>query len=216
MAAADRRRSIGPTAGLSPATTPHGPGWQTCPMSTRPPDDIALPTADENPLRVLVGSPAAGDVGDPAPDGVLLLDLGDDHPSRAGLLELRLWVRPAPAGEVITRCEVVVGAMHRGVEKLYEVRDYRQILMLADRHDWQAPAAAELTIALACERLLGLEVPERARWLRTLLAEHTRLLSHLGFLATCGVAPAGRRRSRSCANGSAGSSATGPGTGCIR
>ncbi|SDS48267.1 NADH-quinone oxidoreductase subunit D-related protein [Microlunatus soli] len=134
-------------------------------------------------LRVLIGSPAIGTVATPEPHGVLLLDLGADHPSRAGLLELRIWRGSDAAGTgVVERAEVVVGAMHRGVEKLYEVRDYRQILMLADRHDWQAPAAAELSIALACERLLGLQVPERATWLRTLLAEHTRLLSHLGFL----------------------------------
>src|SRR4051812_45105506 len=72
--------------------------------------------------------------------------------------------------------------MHRGAEKLFEVRDYRQIGMLADRHDWQAPFFGELGVALVCEQLLGLEVPLRATWLRTLLAEHTRLLSHLGFL----------------------------------
>ena len=72
--------------------------------------------------------------------------------------------------------------MHRGAEKLFEVRDYRQILMLADRHDWQAPFSGELGIALACEKMLGLEVPSRAVWLRTLLAEHTRIVSHLGFL----------------------------------
>lgn len=130
------------------------------------------------PTRVLIGSPAIGLVPDPPPKGVILLDLGPDHPSRAGLLELRIW----PEGELVGRAEVIVGAMHRGAEKLYEVRDYRQILMLADRHDWQAPAAAELAIALACEQLLGLEVPARAQWLRTLLAEHTRLTSHLGFL----------------------------------
>ncbi|GAB3920916.1 NADH-quinone oxidoreductase subunit D 1 [Microlunatus endophyticus] len=129
----------------------------------------------------MIGSPAVGLVADPAPGGVVLLDLGADHPSRAGLLELRVWPAaddPARVG----RAEVIVGAMHRGAEKLYEVRDYRQILMLADRHDWQAPAAAELAIALACEQLLGLEVPVRAVWLRTLLAEHTRIASHLGFL----------------------------------
>lgn len=131
-----------------------------------------------SPTRVLIGSPAVGLVPDPPPPGVILLDLGPDHPSRAGLLELRIW----PEGDVVGRAEVIVGAMHRGAEKLYEVRDYRQILMLADRHDWQAPAAAELAIALACEQLLGLEVPTRARWLRTLLAEHTRITSHLGFL----------------------------------
>ncbi len=135
-----------------------------------------------SPLRVLVGSlspgvlPSAVDA--EPPQGTILLDLGPDHPSRAGLLELRLWTTDT----TITSAEVVVGAMHRGAEKLFEVRDYRQILMLADRHDWQAPFAGELGVALTCERMLGLEVPERATWLRTLLAEHTRIISHLGFL----------------------------------
>lgn len=138
-----------------------------------------MPTA----LRVLVGSlgagvlPTGGATG--PPEGTVLLDLGPDHPSRAGLLELRLWT----SGDTVSSAEVVVGAMHRGVEKLFEVRDYRQILMLADRHDWQAPLAGELAVAAVCEHLLNLEVPSRAVWLRTLLAEHTRLLSHLGFLA---------------------------------
>ncbi|MGI8459289.1 MAG: NADH-quinone oxidoreductase subunit D [Propionibacteriaceae bacterium] len=137
------------------------------------------------PLRVLVGALGPGVLptarveppGAPAA-GTVLLDLGPDHPSRAGLLELRLWV----AEGVIVEADVVVGALHRGAEKLFEVRDYRQILMLADRHDWQAPFAGELGIALATEQVLGLEVPSRAVWLRTLLAEHTRVASHLGFL----------------------------------
>lgn len=133
-------------------------------------------------LRVLVGSLGPGVLPGPAtsapPDGTILLDLGPEHPSNAGLVELRLWVQ----GGTVSTAQVVVGAMHRGVEKLFEVRDYRQVLALADRHDWQAPYAAELTVALACEQMLGLELPERALWLRTLLAEHTRVLSHLGFL----------------------------------
>jgi NADH-quinone oxidoreductase subunit D len=134
------------------------------------------------PLHVLVGSlgrgvlPSAVDT--EPPEGTVLLDLGPDHPSNAGLLELRLWTQDG----MISRAEAVVGAMHRGAEKLFEVRDYRQIGMLADRHDWQAPFAGELLVALAGEQLLGVEVPERATWLRTLLAEHTRILSHLGFL----------------------------------
>jgi NADH-quinone oxidoreductase subunit D len=94
------------------------------------------------------------------------------------LIELRLWAED----DVITTARVVVGAMHRGVEKLFEVRDYRQILMLADRHDWQAPFFGELAVALVCEQMMGLAVPGRAIWLRTLLAEHTRILSHCGFL----------------------------------
>jgi NADH-quinone oxidoreductase subunit D len=132
-------------------------------------------------LRVLVGSLSRGVLPDAAgepPAGTLLLDLGPDHPSSAGLLELELWTE----GERVSAARVRVGAMHRGAEKLFEVRDYRQIAMLADRHDWQAPFAGELGVALVCEQLLGLEVPERARWLRTLLLEHTRVLSHLGHL----------------------------------
>ncbi len=120
------------------------------------------------PLRVLVGSLARGVLpaltGDP-PAGTVLLDLGPDHPSQAGLLELDLWVEDG----TISTARLTVGAMHRGAEKLFEVRDYRQILMLADRHDWHAPFFGELVVALACEQMLGLVVPERATWLRTLL-----------------------------------------------
>ncbi len=133
------------------------------------------------PLKVLVGALGPGvlpSVDGPPPVGTILLDLGPEHPSNAGLLELDLWTEDG----VITSARVRVGAMHRGAEKLFEVRDYRQILMLADRHDWQAPFFGELGIALTCEQMLGLEVPQRAVWLRTLLAEHTRISSHAGFL----------------------------------
>ncbi|HEY6813522.1 MAG TPA: NADH-quinone oxidoreductase subunit D [Propionibacteriaceae bacterium] len=133
-------------------------------------------------LRVLVGSLAPGVLPSTQPSklptGTIMLNLGPEHPSNAGLIELQLWT----AGDVITTARVVVGAMHRGAEKLFEVRDYRQILMLADRHDWQAPFFGELAVALVCEHMMGLAVPERAVWLRTLLAEHTRILSHCGFL----------------------------------
>jgi NADH-quinone oxidoreductase subunit D len=133
-------------------------------------------------LRVLVGSLAPGVLPstDPAklPAGTIMMNLGPEHPSNAGLIELQLWTE----ANVISTARVVVGAMHRGAEKLFEVRDYRQILMLADRHDWQAPFFGELAVALACEQMMGLAVPERAVWLRTLLAEHTRILSHAGFL----------------------------------
>jgi NADH-quinone oxidoreductase subunit D len=133
-------------------------------------------------LRVLVGSLAPGVLPSTQPSklptGTIMLDLGPEHPSNAGLIELQLWTE----GDVITTARVMVGAMHRGAEKLFEVRDYRQILMLADRHDWQAPFFGELAVALVCEHMMGLAVPERAVWLRTLLAEHTRILSHCGFL----------------------------------
>ena len=75
-----------------------------------------------------------------------------------------------------------LGFLHRGAEKLFEARDYRQVLALADRHDWLSGFASELGVALAVEELLGLELPPRAVWLRTLLAELTRALHALHFL----------------------------------
>ena len=87
-------------------------------------------------------------------------------------------------GERVGRAEPIVGYMHRGAEKLFEVRDYRQIIVLANRHDWLSAFANELGVALAVERLMGMEVPERAVWLRTALAELNRVLNHLMFLGS--------------------------------
>lgn len=125
--------------------------------------------------RILLGSLAAGL---PTDTATVILDLGPDHPSRTGLLEINLEI----AGDSVAAARIKPGAMHRGVEKLFEVRDYRQILMLADRHDWQAPFFGELAAAQTFEDLLRLSPPPRAQWVRILLAEHTRILSHLGFL----------------------------------
>ena len=87
-------------------------------------------------------------------------------------------------GERIVTAEPIVGYMHRGAEKLFEVRDYRQIIVLANRHDWLSAFANELGVVLAAERMLGMEVPERAVWARTLLAELNRVLNHLMFLGS--------------------------------
>jgi NADH-quinone oxidoreductase subunit D len=87
-------------------------------------------------------------------------------------------------GERITSAEPVIGYMHRGAEKLFEVRDYRQITVLANRHDWLSAFANELGVVLGVEAMLGMEVPVRAVWLRTLLAELNRVLSHLMFLGS--------------------------------
>jgi NADH-quinone oxidoreductase subunit D len=99
--------------------------------------------------------------------------------------ELRL--RLSLDGDRVAGCEPVVGFVHRGAEKLFEVRDYRQIIVLANRHDWLSAFSSELGVVLAVERMLGLEVPERATWARTLLAELNRILSHLAFLGACPV-----------------------------
>jgi NADH-quinone oxidoreductase subunit D len=107
-----------------------------------------------------------------------VLDIAPQHPSAHGGLKLALTLD----NDRILTAEPVVGFMHRGAEKLFEVRDYRQIVMLANRHDWLSSFASELGVVLAVERMLGMEVPARATWLRTLLAELNRVLSHLMFL----------------------------------
>lgn len=108
----------------------------------------------------------------------LVVGLGPDHPAGHGSLRLRLVVHE----ERIVSAEPVLGLLHRGAEKLFEVRDYRQILALANRHDWLGAFAGELGVALVVEEALGLPVPERATWVRMLLAELTRVASHLAFL----------------------------------
>ncbi len=108
----------------------------------------------------------------------ITLELGPHHPSTHGSLRLRLELD----GAVVVSAEPMVGALHRGAEKLFEVRDYRQVLMLANRHDWLSAFNNEVVIALAVERMLGMEVPARATWLRTLMCELNRVLSHLMFL----------------------------------
>jgi NADH-quinone oxidoreductase subunit D len=111
--------------------------------------------------------------------GDILIDLGVAHPSGDGVVQLRLTLD----GARITAAEPVIGFVHRGAEKLFEARDYRQIIVLANRHDWLGAFSSELGVVLAAERLAGIEVPPRAVWARTLLAELNRVLSHLAFLA---------------------------------
>ncbi|KUG51806.1 NADH-quinone oxidoreductase subunit D [Serinicoccus chungangensis] len=110
----------------------------------------------------------------------MVLNIGPQHPATHGVLRLRI----TADGERITAAEPVVGYMHRGAEKLFEVRDYRQIMVLANRHDWLSAFNNEVGVALTVEHLLGMEVPERATWARTLLSELGRVLNHLMFLGS--------------------------------
>jgi NADH-quinone oxidoreductase subunit D len=107
----------------------------------------------------------------------MVLNIGPQHPATHGVLRLKVVVD----GERVVSAEPIVGYMHRGAEKLFEVRDYRQIIVLANRHDWLSAFANELGVVLAAEQMLGMEVPERAVWARTLLAELNRVLNHLMF-----------------------------------
>jgi NADH-quinone oxidoreductase subunit D len=136
----------------------------------------------EHQLSVGVGAVAAT-----GSQHEVALSLGPHHPSSHGGLRLRLTLD----GDRLVACEPDIGFLHRGAEKLFEARDYRQLLVLANRHDWLSAFSSELGVVLVVERLLGMEVPPRATWARTLLAELNRVLSHLAFLGTM---PVGSRR----------------------
>ena len=155
---------------------PQQPGpQQPGPQQPGPPEPRARHQADAvTSSWAAAGASAGGDDG----DGDLLINLGPGHPSGHGMLRLRLTLD----GDRIVTADPVIGYVHRGAEKLFEARDYRQIIVLANRHDWLGAFASELGVVLAAERLAGIEVPPRGVWARTLLAELNRVLSHLAFL----------------------------------
>ncbi len=107
------------------------------------------------------------------------IGLGPDHPTLDGLPQLALAVE----GGTVRTGEWIPGSVHRGAEKLFESRDYRQILMLVDRHDWLSAFCSEIGVAVGVERALGLAPPPRAQDIRVLLCELTRIAHHLAFLA---------------------------------
>ena len=109
----------------------------------------------------------------------MTLNMGPQHPSTHGVLRLVLELD----GEVITKITPHIGYLHRGVEKLSEHRTYHQILPLTDRLDYLAPMSNNLGYILAVEKLMAIEVPERAETIRIIMAELTRLQSHLVWIA---------------------------------
>ncbi|MCO4748372.1 MAG: NADH-quinone oxidoreductase subunit D [Proteobacteria bacterium] len=116
---------------------------------------------------------------DPEAD-LMALNMGPQHPSTHGVMRIKLFLD----GETIVKAVPYPGYLHRGVEKLCEKLTYVQITPIFDKHDYVAPMTNEQAINLAFEKLLGLEVPLRARVLRTILAELQRIASHLLWLGT--------------------------------
>ncbi len=103
------------------------------------------------------------------------LNFGPQHPAAHGVLRLILEMD----GEVVERADPHIGLLHRGTEKLIEYKTYVQAVPYFDRLDYVAPMAQEHAFALATEKLLGIEVPERGQWIRVLFAEISRILNHL-------------------------------------
>src|SRR4051794_535446 len=110
----------------------------------------------------------------------MTLNMGPQHPSTHGVLRLQLELD----GETITWAKPDIGYLHTGIEKEFEAKTYHQSVTLTDRIDYLAPLSNNLCYALAVEKLMQIEIPEHAQWARVMLAELTRLNSHLVWLGT--------------------------------
>ncbi len=115
-----------------------------------------------------------------AHDHTMVLNMGPQHPSTHGVLRLVLEID----GETVISCAPDIGYLHTGIEKTCEAKFYQQVIPLTDRIDYLCPMTNNLAYALAVEKLLELDIPERAQYLRVLLNELTRIQSHLVWLGT--------------------------------
>jgi NADH-quinone oxidoreductase subunit D len=110
----------------------------------------------------------------------MVLNMGPQHPSTHGVLRVILELD----GEIVLKAEPIIGYLHTGIEKSCEDKTYSQCITLTDRIDYLAPLSNNLGFCLAAERLIGIEVPKRAQYIRVLLTELTRITSHLVWLGT--------------------------------
>jgi len=119
-------------------------------------------------------------VAEPSQDRTLVLNMGPQHPSTHGVLRLVLEID----GETVLRIMPDIGYLHTGIEKTCEAKFYQQVVPLTDRIDYLCPMTNNLAYCLAVEKLLGLEIPPKAQWMRVLFNELTRINSHLVWLGT--------------------------------
>src|SRR6516225_6860746 len=117
---------------------------------------------------------------EPGQDKTMILNMGPQHPSTHGVLRVLLEID----GENVVRLMPDIGYLHTGIEKTCEAKFYQQVVPLTDRIDYLCPMTNNLCYVLAVEKLLGLEIPPKAQWLRVMLNELTRINSHLVWLLT--------------------------------
>ena len=117
---------------------------------------------------------------DQAEDRTMIINMGPQHPSTHGVLRLLLEID----GETVVRMMPDIGYLHTGIEKTCEAKFYQQVVVLTDRIDYLCPLTNNLAYCLAVEKLLGLEIPPKAQWIRVLLNELSRINSHLVWLGT--------------------------------
>src|SRR5512137_2479424 len=114
---------------------------------------------------------------------VLTVNMGPQHPSTHGVLRLVLELD----GETVLSISPTIGYLHTGIEKTAEQKKWQQVIPLVERMDYLSSHSNSYGFALSAEKLLGIDVPDRVRWIRVLLVELQRLNSHLVWLATHGM-----------------------------
>lgn len=132
---------------------------------------------------VVENSPAAANVLDNALESEMTLSMGPQHPSTHGVLRLDLRLD----GELVLKAVPDIGYLHTGMEKLFEYKKYQQGIVITDRMDYLNPLGNNLAYVMAAEKLLDLEIPERAQVIRVLFCELQRIASHMVWLGTHGL-----------------------------
>ena len=138
---------------------------------------------DRQQLAYIAGQAADSRVNVELETEGMTLNIGPQHPATHGTLRIIAKLD----GEQVVSCDPVMGYMHRGYEKLTEVRTYPQVTTLINRIDWLGSFANEVPFILAAERLMEVEAPPRAQWIRTILFEMSRLANITLFLGDMGV-----------------------------
>ncbi|HYE64380.1 MAG TPA: NADH-quinone oxidoreductase subunit D, partial [Pyrinomonadaceae bacterium] len=113
-------------------------------------------------------------------DTQMTISFGPQHPSTHGVLRLEMVLD----GEMIVKCTPDIGYLHTGMEKLFEYKKYQQGIVITDRMDYLNPLGNNLAYVMAVEKLLGLEIPERAQVIRVMMCELQRIGSHMVWLGT--------------------------------
>jgi NADH-quinone oxidoreductase subunit D len=113
-------------------------------------------------------------------DTQMTISMGPQHPSTHGVLRIELVLD----GEMVVKATPDIGYLHTGMEKLFEYKKYQQGIVITDRMDYLNPLGNNLAYVMAGEKLLGLEIPERAQTIRVLMCELQRIASHLVWLGT--------------------------------
>src|SRR5690242_9827453 len=113
----------------------------------------------------------------------MTINMGPQHPSTHGVLRILLQL----SGETVVSAEATVGFLHTGIEKTAEQKKWQQVIPLVERMDYLSAQSNAIAFSLSVEKLLGLEIPERVRHIRVLIAELQRINSHLVWLGTHGM-----------------------------